>query len=59
MVLTGLETMGLTLDASLNDREGERRISTDDSPTAIWVIPTDEESLIARDTAGLLDPNRG
>ena len=59
MVLTGLETMGLVLDASLNDREGERRISTDDSPTAIWVIPTDEESLIARDTAGLLDPNGG
>ena len=59
MVLTGLETMGLVLDASLNDREGERRICTDDSPTAIWVIPTDEESLIARDTAGLLDPNGG
>ncbi len=59
MVLTGLETTGLVLDASRNNGEGERRICTDDSPTAIWVIPTDEESLIARDTVGLLDPDGG
>ncbi|MCE2526972.1 MAG: acetate kinase [Actinomycetia bacterium] len=54
MALGGLETMGLVLDASRNDGRGERRISTDDSPISIWVIPTDEESLIARDTARLV-----
>ena len=54
LILDGLETMGLVLDPSRNSCKGERRISTDDSPIDIWVIPTDEESLIARDTARLV-----
>ena len=52
--LDGLESLGLVLDPTRNEGVGERRISTDDSPIAVWVIPTDEESLIARDTARLL-----
>ena len=28
----------------------EREISEDTAPTKVWVIPTDEELLIARDT---------
>lgn len=49
----GLAWAGLTLDPARNaemvgGREG--RISTDDSRLAAWVIPTDEELLIARDT---------
>ena len=56
--LGGLESMGLALDHSRNEGEGERRISADDSPIAIWVIPTDEESLIARDTARLVAADR-
>ncbi|MCY3564123.1 MAG: acetate kinase [bacterium] len=52
-VLDGLGSLGLALDASLNEAEGERQISTDESPIAAWVIPTDEEALIARDTAQL------
>jgi acetate kinase len=45
--------MGLALDAARNagavgGREG--RISADASRLAAWVIPTDEELLIARDT---------
>jgi acetate kinase len=52
-VSAGLEWAGLSLDATRNEamaggREG--RISTDDSRLAAWVIPTDEELLIARDT---------
>ena len=52
-VCEGLEWAGLTLDGALNGaavggREG--RIRTDDSRLAAWVIPTDEELLIARDT---------
>ena len=56
LVLSGLDTMGLVLDPSRNRGEGERRISKDESATDIWVIPTDEESVIARDTARLLRP---
>jgi acetate kinase len=49
----GLQWMGLALDPARNEgtvggREG--RISDDSSRLAAWVIPTDEELLIARDT---------
>jgi acetate kinase len=52
-ICDGLEWLGLTLDAGRNGecsggREG--RISADDARLAAWVIPTDEELLIARDT---------
>ena len=59
MVVSGLEAMGLMLDSRRNRGTGERPISTEDSPISIWVIPTDEESLIARDTARLVAANRG
>jgi acetate kinase len=52
-ICDGLEWIGLQLDeernlAHANGREG--RISRDDSRLAAYVIPTDEELLIARDT---------
>lgn len=52
-ICAGLEWAGLRLDESRNaalvgGREG--LISTDDSTLAAWVIPTDEELLIARDS---------
>ena len=52
-ICAGLEWMGLELDAGRNaectgGREGV--VSTDSSRLAAWVIPTDEELLIARDT---------
>ena len=51
-ICAGLEWAGLTLDASQNQqtvgREG--RISTEGSKLHAWVIPTNEELLIARDT---------
>ena len=53
-VLEGLESLGLVLDPSRNEGAGERRISTDESPISAWVIPTDEESLIGRDTVRLV-----
>jgi acetate kinase len=52
-IAQGLEFLGLTLDTRRNaDAVGgrEERVSTDDSRLAAWVIPTDEELLIARDT---------
>ncbi len=53
-IADGLGWMGMELDADLNNatvggREG--RISTDGSRLHAYVIPTDEELLIARDTA--------
>lgn len=51
-VCADLEWAGLTIDAGQNQetvgREG--RISTEGSPLHTWVIPTNEELLIARDT---------
>jgi len=50
---TGLEWLGLTLDAERNTglaRGQAGPISQDGSRLAAWVIPTDEELLIARDT---------
>lgn len=51
-----LEPLGLHLDgernSALNGAEG--RFSADDSRIAAWVIPSDEERIIARDTFNLL-----
>ncbi len=49
-VLEGMEYMGVKVDAARNDTRKEARISSDDSKVDVWVIPTNEELLIARDT---------
>ncbi|RBP12244.1 acetate kinase [Roseiarcus fermentans] len=48
-VLTGMEWMGLVLDDEANEASAQI-ISAKASPTAIFVIPTDEERMIARHT---------
>ena len=56
-IVDGLEWMGLELDDEANARMkgGETgRITRDDARLAAWVIPTDEELLIARDTYRLV-----
>lgn len=46
-----LECLGIKLDETANQKRGEIvKISTDDSKVACYVIPTDEEVMIARDT---------
>jgi acetate kinase len=45
--------LGVRLDAAANDRHGPR-ISAPDSRVAVWVIPTDEELVIARHTRALV-----
>ena len=51
-ICRGLEWLGITFDPAKNDaligKEG--RFDTDGSRVELWVIPTDEELLIARDT---------
>lgn len=50
------EALGLSIDYDLNRsaRGKEVRISKDDSRIAVYVIPTNEELVIARDTVRLL-----
>ncbi|MBO4217906.1 MAG: acetate kinase [Erysipelotrichaceae bacterium] len=50
------EALGITIDEEVNAnaRGKEIRISTPDSKVEVWVIPTDEEIMIARDTVRLL-----
>ncbi|BDH59300.1 acetate kinase [Tsukamurella sp. PLM1] len=51
--LAGLEGFGIVVDPERNAvRSGEpRRISPDDAPVAVLVVPTNEELAIARDAA--------
>jgi acetate kinase len=51
-ICQGLEGIGLRFDPDSNHRAigREARISVPDSPLNVWVIPTNEELLIARDT---------
>ena len=52
-ICAGLEWAGLHVDSALNEqlvRGGEGKFSTEQSPLQAWVVPTDEELLIARDT---------
>ncbi len=53
-----LKVLGVEIDPELNDVKAvERKISTEDSRIQVWIIPTDEEIMIARDTveiAGLI-----
>ena len=50
-VCEGLSFFGVKIDDQRNDSHGEEvRISTDDSRIQVWVIPTNEELAIAKDT---------
>ena len=55
-VCRGLEQLGITVDSQLNRDgiEGERKISTPGGLVEAWVIPTDEELHIARQSVSLL-----
>ena len=57
-VCEGLRWMGVTLDEKRNRETvngAEGKISTDDSRVEVWVVPTDEELLIARDTVRVVE----
>ena len=54
MICEGLEFLGVKLDQEKNKLRGDERIiSADDSKVKVWVIPTNEELMIAQDTAEL------
>ena len=55
MICEKLEWMGVKLDTEANNvRAVEREISTPDSKVKVWIVPTEEELMIARDTAELV-----
>ncbi len=53
-ICEGLEFLGVKIDPEKNKTRGEEKIiSADDSKVTVWVIPTNEELMIAQDTAEL------
>ena len=54
-ICEGLEYLGVKIDPEKNKVRGkEAIISADDSKVTVWVIPTNEELMIAQDTAELV-----
>lgn len=55
-ILSPLAPLGIDVETAANGHRATVpfRISTDASRTAVWVIPTNEELMIARDTARLI-----
>lgn len=52
MILSGMESLGVILDYKANKVEGEERVINDPrSKVKLLVVPTNEELMIARDTA--------
>lgn len=55
-ICEGLEFLGVKIDPEKNNVRGkEAIISADDSKVTVWVIPTNEELMIAQDTAELVN----
>ena len=51
-----LEFMGIEIDEEKNNFRGEEReISKDTSKVKIWVVPTDEELMIAKETVRMMN----
>ena len=47
--------LGVKIDPEQNKKRGDEiKISTDDSKVQVWIIPTNEELMIAQDTAELV-----
>lgn len=57
-ILQACAWLGVLIDADANACSG-LRISTVNSPVSAWVIPTDEELMIARHTLALIINKRG
>ena len=55
LVCSDMEFLGIKFAPEKNNFRGEERIiSTDDSKVTVYVLPTNEELLIARDTAAIV-----
>lgn len=55
-IVNGLKSLGIKIDSERNNVRGEDKlISADDSSIKIFVIPTNEELMIAKDTLELVN----
>jgi acetate kinase len=55
-VLANLAELGIALDPAANaSAKGEAKISAAESRTQIWIVPTNEELIVARQTKELLE----
>ena len=55
MICEHLKWMGVMLDEEANKvKAEEKEISSKDSKIKVWIVPTEEELMIARDTAELV-----
>jgi acetate kinase len=58
-VCNNLQWAGIDLDKTKNNVRGkETKISTDTSRTQIWIVPTNEELIVARLTMGVLEKEK-
>ena len=54
-ILDKLTVLGVKIDEKANDIRGvEQKITADDSSIPVYIIPTNEELMIARDTYSLM-----
>ena len=54
-ILEKVSSLGIEIDKELNDFRGEERcITTETSKIPVWVVPTNEELMIAKDTYNLV-----
>lgn len=55
LICEGLEHLGVKIDPEKNKVKGEElKISNSDSKVEVWVIPTNEELMIARETVKIV-----
>lgn len=55
-IVEKLSCLGIKIDKEKNNFRGEiRKINTDDSKALVYVIPTDEELIIAKDTVSFIN----
>ena len=55
LIIDKLAVLGIKLDEEANNERGKiNKISAEDSSSLVYVIPTDEEVMIARDVLSLL-----
>ncbi len=52
-ILEGLKVLGVELDEVENEKRGEREVTTKNSKVRAFIIPTNEEVMIARDVLKL------
>ncbi len=54
-ICENLSYFGIAIDNESNQQRGEYELSTPDSKIKVFVIPTDEEIMIAKDTLALIN----